>query len=93
MRSPRARAHPAHGGAARSQGTEKRVPASMSVGALKALLQRLLKVPASAQRLLYLPPAAAPADAASAVPLDDELRQLSFYGVEQGGRVVVHRTS
>ena len=65
----------------------RRLPASLTVGRLKALVERLLRVPAAEQALaLALPDGAPPEDITG-----EDGRELSFFGLRDGARVEVAR--
>lgn len=62
--------------------TEKKLPASMTVASLKALLSHLLDIPAADQVLYYKPQKSM---LGVGEELDDDERSLSFYGMASGG--------
>lgn len=62
--------------------TEKKLPASMAVASLKALLSHLLDIPAADQVLFYKPQKST---LGVGEELDDDERSLSFYGMASGG--------
>lgn len=66
--------------------TEKRVPASMTIGEMKVLCHRIFKsLPVEKMSLSFAEPGAA-------VPfkLDDDFRDLSFFGLCDGCEILVH---
>ena len=71
----------------------KRLPPNLTVHKLRALLQRLVRTAASEKRLqaheLVLSYRSALAPDIE-VPFDNEMRELSFYGLENGDAVIVN---
>ncbi|KAI8145852.1 hypothetical protein BJV82DRAFT_602482 [Fennellomyces sp. T-0311] len=65
---------------------EKRLLATMLIRNLRNIVQKLFRIPASRQRLYLLQHA--PSGELMAMDLNDELRDLRFYGVVQGDEIV-----
>ncbi|XP_058496774.1 tubulin-specific chaperone E [Solea solea] len=70
--------------AERSQ-IEKKLPASMIVQKMKGFLHRLLKIPATDLRLSY----SSPMKAETEFEIDNDLKTLFFYSIEDGDQVLV----
>merc|ERR1712196_171505 len=65
---------------------EKRVPASMTVGDLKVFIHRIFKsLPVEKMHLTFVEPGAA-----APFSLDDESRDLTFFGLCDGCEILVH---
>lgn len=64
----------------------KKVPKTMTVGNLKALVMRLYRVPPPRQELLLVQPGGA-----DPVPLDDTIKQLTYYNIEGEASVILKR--
>ncbi len=62
---------------------KKRLPKSMTVHKLKIMIQRLWKVEPEQQKLFFVD------SSENAVPneMDDDYKELEFYGVEEGGTI------
>lgn len=77
--------------------TKKRLQISMTVRMLKQMFERMWKIPASKQQLLYLPKVCILHDifvtniqgAAIPEPMDENKRPLSYYGVTDGGEIIM----
>lgn len=70
---------------------QKTVPNSLTVGKLKALIQMVFQVSPFSQQLSYQS-----GDAGTlqmAVPLENEVETLGYYGVSDGATILVHDTS
>ncbi|KAL9642984.1 hypothetical protein ABK040_010676 [Willaertia magna] len=63
---------------------EKKIPKSMTVFKIKQMCQRLFKVEASRQKLFYIDE-----DLACPESLYDDLKEISYYGVLDGGNILV----
>ncbi|CAL8389868.1 unnamed protein product [Arctogadus glacialis] len=66
----------------------KKLPDSMTVQKVKGLLSRMLKVPGAAITLTYT----GPKMNGSEVDLDNDLKPLQFYSIENGDSLLVRRT-
>ncbi len=62
---------------------EKKLLTSMTVGGLKAMCAKLFKTEMIRQRLIYAEEGCEPYE------LDEDLRQLSFYSIRDGGEILV----
>lgn len=62
---------------------EKKLLTSMTVGSLKAMCAKLFKTEMIKQRMIYTEEGCEPYD------LDEDLRQLSFYSIRDGGEILV----
>ncbi|KAK0134076.1 Tubulin-specific chaperone E [Merluccius polli] len=67
--------------------TVKKLPDSMTVQKVKGLLSRMLKVPGAAITLTYT----GPKMNGSEVDLDNDLKPLQFYSIEDGDSLLVRR--
>ncbi|KAG2220549.1 hypothetical protein INT45_004155 [Circinella minor] len=65
---------------------DKRLLATMLIRNLRNIIQKLFRIPASRQRLYLLQ--YAPSGELMIMDLDDELRDLRFYSIEQGDEIV-----
>lgn len=63
---------------------EKKLLLAMTVGSLKAMCAKLFKVEVIRSRLIYKE------EECVAYELDEDLRQLSFYSIRDGGEIFVH---
>lgn len=64
---------------------EKKLPASMELQKVKGLLHRLLKIPTTELRLAY----SSPKMVGTEFQLDNDLKSLQFYSIEDGDTVLV----
>ncbi|XP_041642028.1 tubulin-specific chaperone E isoform X1 [Cheilinus undulatus] len=64
---------------------EKKLPASMVIQKVKGLLYRLLKIPAVELKLTYT----SPKMEGTEFEIDNDLKSLRFYSIEDGDRVLV----
>ncbi|CDW74583.1 UNKNOWN [Stylonychia lemnae] len=62
---------------------EKKLITSMTVGALKAMCAKLFKIEVIRQSLIYKEESCEPYE------LDEDLRQLSFYSIRDGGEIAI----
>ena len=62
---------------------EKKLPLSMTVGTLKTLMSKLFKCHPALQHLAFRPKGVYPS------PLDNDMQTLSFYGVCDGGDILL----
>ncbi|XP_071512101.1 tubulin-specific chaperone E-like [Diadema antillarum] len=64
---------------------KKKLPATMDVTKVKGMIQKLFKVDVADQQLFYISQKLPDQE----IPLDNDLRQLTFFGVESGDTIIV----
>ncbi|XP_054758777.2 tubulin-specific chaperone E-like [Lytechinus pictus] len=64
---------------------KKKLPVTMDITKVKGMIQKLFKVDVADQKLSYLSPKLPDQE----IPLDNDLRQLGFFGVESGNTIMI----
>eukprot|EP00057_Strongylocentrotus_purpuratus_P030796 XP_782736.2 PREDICTED: tubulin-specific chaperone E [Strongylocentrotus purpuratus] len=64
---------------------KKKLPVTMDITKVKGMIQKLFKVDVADQKLFYLSPKLPDQE----IPLDNDLRQLGFFGIESGNTIII----
>lgn len=72
--------------------TSKRFLPTMTIRNVKNMIQRLLKIPAMKQQLFLLQSVQQEGRDLISMDINDELRDLKFYSINDGDEIIVTRT-